>query len=294
MNGNKQIYTSNQAVSYSSAPKIIDDENQVERTINRWLHTRINEQLVEGSIVADLGCGSGRLFPVLEAENRILLGVEASLSMLQGMPENYKKYIISDFDEVSEGLNQGQIIIYHADILECLSLLSRRGISIDYAISSFSLICFDHPSILIKSLEPVLSSGGKIFIMSNIFVEVESALPVISRFNNAELSGMSIDISDGAFSTTLPPDGHHFRHVLHMPDKYIALQDYVHHLGMYHEAFMKDKWVIEELRLFDTDGCSHVHSNNPNYEFDHDKSVSFLEPDNKFMFLKVGIIARRL
>lgn len=66
-----QIYSHHQAMTYRNIPGLSGSDDPVESTINRWLKARLDAGLPNSGIVGDIGCGNGRLFPILEGNAAI-------------------------------------------------------------------------------------------------------------------------------------------------------------------------------------------------------------------------------
>lgn len=250
-----QGYTKEEAQSYQQTHVIASGVSNVEESIHRWLKQSLDARLPKG-LIADIGCGSGRLLPWLRHPQRAIVGIDASGDMLSRivLPGNQKPIIKTRFESVA----LGEELLIQSDLSKGLYQLADQGFRADGALSSFVLVCFSKPSILIDGIEQILKPNGLLWVTTNVFVPKEP-------LGNCELAASL-----------------RFKHWLHLPTGSILLHDYVHSLKSVMRAFFAGHWKILEHFTFPAEGCEHI------------EAPDCFSPQEPWTYVKAGFLVRRV
>jgi SAM-dependent methyltransferase len=288
------IFTKKQAEDFRSIPSLEEGaDNPVEFTVSAWLKAQLASFLPKEGIVCDVGCGNGRLFSSLEGDERILFGVDNSQAMLEQLPQPYRASLTDSFVRAEKELLAGHDIVLCGDCLQDFPKLARTNVRFGAALASFAAPCFEDPGAMIGALMPLMATGARLFLVSNVFVDAGLVPQRLTFMGAGGFEGDVIDIHDPSLARLGPPRGIRFCQILHMKGLDITLKDFAHNLAMYDQAFDPSRWRVQEARLFPADGCEHISAQACLFDADRDRAA-FLEPDRSFAYVKIGIIAQRL
>lgn len=249
-------YSHGEANSYQLTEAIASEISPVEKSIHQWLKSSLESRLPTPGLIADIGCGSGRLLPWLRDSQRSIIGMDASLPMLERivLPTGKKPVIHKRFKPI--GL--GEELFIQSDLCAGLKTLIKNGVEVDAALGSFVLVCFSEPAKLFNSVWKVLKSGGLLWITTNLFMPTpkctEEELPVSLKF----------------------------KHWLHLPTGSILLHDYVHSFKRVFTALEKTQWEIMEHSIFPAEGCEHI------------QDPECFSPNESWTYVKAGFLLRKV
>lgn len=289
MESDSQDYGRDAAERYQHVGSVDEEQELVERSVNRWLIQSLQEHLPREGTIGDFGCGSGRLLPMLRGEGRKIVGVDSSREMLDLIPLAGERGNVTEMvsaDILEEQLRSRDEFFVCADLQQYLPYLGQRSFRFDAGVSSFNAVCFSHPTHPVKAIRRCLKPSAPLFFTSNVLVP-SSALP-------EQWQEMPVDLSDVRLHRAYPQQKL-FRHVLHTRQGDVPLQDHVHHIGMLRDAFRTDLWRVEEARLFPAEGCEHLSPYDRRYTQSYGEVPvrDLLGPERGFTYVKIGVRARK-
>ena len=290
-----QSYSESHAERYGRVAAAEDASEEVERSVNRWLRDKLS-RLGEGALVGDIGCGDGRLVPLLRGAGRTILGVEVSRAMLARVPGAEREgrhaehgsactlFATVSIADIQAALRSHSEVYVEGALEELLPELGRHGLQLDAALSSFNAVCFRRPATPVDAIAACLRSDGALYFVSNVIVP--------SRMLEFGSHKQMLSLHEHLSAST--PRQSMFRHVLHTQSGPVPLEDHIHTLPMLAAAFDPNRWRIVEACLFPAEGCEHLHPSDSRYDDALGAAhEDLLPPDAGYTYLKVVVHATR-